>query len=346
MFDDALLDSSPAHTLAFRPAHWLLILSAGVAGFTAAFLLIPLIFGQFEPRGLTLQSAILGTATMFYTLMLCYVRAEARRLRLRAWLWLGLVLALNFVGFFTFLVRSAMKTGEWKRAAIPAAYVLEATLVSALVLAPLIHTQALSRFEWGTRWLAPPLPPPPPSGRGAPAHPRTTPRRTAPSLLEVPPVIPPHVVTLNEEPTPQGIADPGGTIGVPYGWPEGSPVGVIGSPFSGPSTPPPPAPLARREQKNVRIRVGGQVEAARIIFQPRPDYPKLAQIARAQGTVRLEAIIDKDGTIKNLRVLSGPPLLVRAAVEAVTRWRYQPTLLNGEPVEVITDIDVNFALTD
>jgi protein TonB len=69
-------------------------------------------------------------------------------------------------------------------------------------------------------------------------------------------------------------------------------------------------------------------------------------MARIQGTVRLEAIIGTDGTIQQLKVLSGHPLLVKAAVEAVSRWRYQPTLLNGEPVEVVTDVDVNFTLAD
>jgi len=77
-----------------------------------------------------------------------------------------------------------------------------------------------------------------------------------------------------------------------------------------------------------------------------PDYPPLARMARVQGTVRLEAVISTDGRIQNLRVLTGHPLLVNAALEAVARWRYQPTLLNGEPVEVVTEIDVNFTLAE
>jgi protein TonB len=67
-------------------------------------------------------------------------------------------------------------------------------------------------------------------------------------------------------------------------------------------------------------------------------------MARIQGSVRLEAVISTDGTIQNLRTLAGHPLFVKAAIDAVARWRYQPTLLNGDPVEVITEIDVNFAL--
>jgi len=88
------------------------------------------------------------------------------------------------------------------------------------------------------------------------------------------------------------------------------------------------------------------VENAKLLFQPKPEYPPLAKMARIQGTVRLEAVISKDGTIQDLKVVSGHPLLVKAALEAVQRWRYQPTLLNGEPVEVITEIDVNFTLAE
>ena len=110
-----------------------------------------------------------------------------------------------------------------------------------------------------------------------------------------------------------------------------------------PAQPPPPAPIKARPK---RIRVGGQVGNAKLIKQPKPEYPALAEAAGIQGTVKFEAIIGKDGTIHDLKILSGHPLLVKAAVEAVSRWRYQPTLLNGEPVEVITEIDVNFTLAE
>jgi protein TonB len=73
-------------------------------------------------------------------------------------------------------------------------------------------------------------------------------------------------------------------------------------------------------------------------------YPPLARQTRISGTVRLHAIIAKDGTVQQLEVLSGHPLLVQAALDAVRQWRYQPTLLNGEPVEVDTTVDVIFSL--
>jgi TonB family protein len=94
-----------------------------------------------------------------------------------------------------------------------------------------------------------------------------------------------------------------------------------------------------------RIRVGGNVQQARLIRQPRPLYPPEAKQARIQGVVKLSAIIGKDGTIQQLEVVSGHPMLVPAALEAVKQWVYQITLLNAAPVEVATQIDINFTLS-
>ena len=82
-----------------------------------------------------------------------------------------------------------------------------------------------------------------------------------------------------------------------------------------------------------------------MLTQVKPVYPPLAKQARIQGVVLLEAVISKDGAIDNLRVISGHPLLTQAAIDAVKQWRYKPTLLNGEPVEVVTTITVNFAFS-
>jgi len=86
------------------------------------------------------------------------------------------------------------------------------------------------------------------------------------------------------------------------------------------------------------------VQSAKLLQQPKPVYPALARSARVSGTVRLQAIIGRDGTIRNLQLVGGPPLLIAAALEAVSRWTYKPTLLNNEPVEVFTEIEVNFTL--
>jgi protein TonB len=94
-----------------------------------------------------------------------------------------------------------------------------------------------------------------------------------------------------------------------------------------------------------RITIGGNVQQAKLIRQPKPVYPPLAKQARISGVVHLAAVISANGTIQDLKLISGHPLLVPAAMEAVKQWVYQPTLLNGEPVEVQTQIDVNFTLS-
>jgi TonB family protein len=94
-----------------------------------------------------------------------------------------------------------------------------------------------------------------------------------------------------------------------------------------------------------RIRVGGNVQAANLIKKVIPVYPPEAKSARIQGTVRFQAILARDGTVQSLQLVSGHPLLVKAARDAVQQWVYRPTLLNGEPVEVVTTVDVNFTLS-
>jgi protein TonB len=132
------------------------------------------------------------------------------------------------------------------------------------------------------------------------------------------------------------------------------PIGVIGTgagPLtSGPSipglapggtmlAPPPPAPRAAAPT----FRTSSMLQGS-LLHQVQPTYPPLAKTARIQGPVVLEAVISKAGAIENLRVISGPPLLVKAALEAVSEWRYRPYILNDEPVEVETRITVNFTL--
>lgn len=95
-----------------------------------------------------------------------------------------------------------------------------------------------------------------------------------------------------------------------------------------------------------RIRLGGSVAQQKRIQAPRPVYPPLAKLSRTQGVVRLGVLIGKDGRVADLYTMSGPPLLHEAAEEAVRNWVYQTTLLNGNPVEVITTVDVNFTLAD
>ena len=106
-----------------------------------------------------------------------------------------------------------------------------------------------------------------------------------------------------------------------------------------------PAPSAGYATPPSRIRVGGNVQQTKLVSQPRPTYPPEAKAAHIQGVVKLNALIGKDGTIQNLEVISGEPALVQSALDAVKQWVYQTTLLNGQPVEVMTEIAVNYTLT-
>jgi protein TonB len=169
---------------------------------------------------------------------------------------------------------------------------------------------------------------------------KVIPKQFVMDKLTAPKTIPKEVKMIQEEEVPTGVVG-----GVPGGVPGGTAGGVLGGiigglPSAAPPPPPPPKPVTPKA-----IRVGGNVQQANLIRQPKPVYPPLAKAARVQGTVKFEAVIAKDGTIQNLHVISGPPLLVNAALEAVKQWQYKPTLLNSEPVEVITTIDVNFTLS-
>lgn len=118
---------------------------------------------------------------------------------------------------------------------------------------------------------------------------------------------------------------------------------VIGSANPAPS--PQPQPAASSTGPGQPIRVGGNAQQANLIVKVTPSYPAEAKQSRIQGVVKLSATINKDGTIQSLDLISGESVLAGAAIEAVKQWVYKPTLLNGNPVEVITQIDVNFTLT-
>jgi periplasmic protein TonB len=97
--------------------------------------------------------------------------------------------------------------------------------------------------------------------------------------------------------------------------------------------------------QNGPIRVGGNVQQANLISSVKPVYPPEAKADRIQGTVKLEIGIDKEGHVSQITVTSGPPELIQSAVDAVRQWVYKPTLLNGEPVVVLTTVDVNYTLS-
>lgn len=233
------------------------------------------------------------------------------------------------------------------RKALILGYAVEGLAVAVLVFVPLIHTQALSTTEFSVRrWLLPAPPVAPATRAAASAKPKSAKHRAHPrQTLFLPDVLPRKIPQISDEVARvEEVA-----VELPGALPPGFSGGARGGDFAGieidrGALPPPPAPRTAKASSPRRIRAGGQVDPAVPIFQPTPEYPHLARSVRAEGTVRLEAVISTDGTIRELKVLNGHPLLVKAAVEAVSRWRYQPTLLNGEPVEVVMEIEVHFRL--
>ena len=232
-----------------------------------------------------------------------------------------------------------------KRHANPLAFaisvVLQTIFVGVLILIPLLYTEAIDVQGFSSTWLSAPPPPPPPPPPPAAAQPVRRVRPTSlmdAGKLRAPKEIPREIVILKEEPIPQEMGGVAG--GVPGGVPGGQLGGVLGGVIGGTGVVPPP-PRAETPQ---RIRVSSGVQEAKVLNRVQPAYPPLASRARIQGTVVLEAIIAKDGTVQNLRVVEGHPMLVQSAVQAVQQWRYQPTVLNNEPVEVQTVINVVFKL--
>ncbi len=120
-------------------------------------------------------------------------------------------------------------------------------------------------------------------------------------------------------------------------------IGGLGPVIAAP--PKPPVAHAQTAKPAAPIPIGGKVMEAKILKRVMPLYPPLAKSARISGKVHLMSIIAKDGTIQKLEVIDGHPLLIGAALEAVKQWIYRPTMLNGEPVDVIAPIEVNFTLT-
>src|SRR5271156_2144930 len=216
--------------------------------------------------------------------------------------------------------------------------IIQACLLGILILIPLIYTEALPK-QLLTTFLVPPPPPPPPAA-AIQRIVRPVVRLIHNGQMMAPTVIPKKVQMIKEEEMPPDIGAVGVVGGVPGGVPGGQAGGVLGGIIGGSGGGMPPPPKATPS----RIRVGGNVAAAKLVRQVTPLYPPIAKTAHISGTVILHAVIAKDGTIQNLDYVSGPPLLMKNAMDAVRQWRYSPTLLNGEPVEVDTTISVVFTL--
>jgi len=240
---------------------------------------------------------------------------------------------------------------------VPLGAVVVLGMIAALVLVPKLWPSTLSAKEIKREQVFMPVMtgrPAPPSVKVVEARresggPRVS--ESKPRVFTAPRRIPDGPPTIIVDP-PRSFGSAEGPVG-----PEGPTctncvpgpvcVGCIGTDprFVLPIPSPPPVKEIPKPAVTERIRVGGDVQAAKLVKQLKPAYPPLARQARIQGMVRFTAVIGKDGAIHSLQIISGHPLLAQAAQDAVKQWMYQPTLLNREPVEVVTQIDVNFTLT-
>lgn len=225
------------------------------------------------------------------------------------------------------------------------AFVVEGLAMAVLILLPLVYTQAIDLKAFTATYLVAPPPPPPPPPPPAQSTVRvSTPKRvfTQAGKLLAPTAIPQQIAMLKEEVLPPDVGAVGVEGGVPGGVPGGQVGGVLGgilqenvknfqpiAPATGPRRP---------------VRVGGNIKPPIGVYSPQPIYPPLARQAKIQGQVLINAIIDAQGNVVEMKVVSGHALLINSALEAVSRWRYQPTILNGEPVAVELIVTVHFRL--
>src|SRR5580692_3793405 len=220
------------------------------------------------------------------------------------------------------------------------AIILEIALIGVMVLMPLIFTEALPKQQLMTFLVAPPPPPPPPPPAAAPVKVvKQIQTDIVNGALRTPTKIPQKIQMIKEDEAPPAMASSGVVGGVPGGIPGGQMGGVIGGIISSTPVAVPKVAMPTRQ------RVSSGVISGLLIRRVNPAYPPLARQARIQGQVLLRAQISKEGSIENLQLISGHPMLVQSALDAVKQWKYKPYLLNGEPVEVDTEIQVNFTLS-
>jgi protein TonB len=235
------------------------------------------------------------------------------------------------------------KTDKWWTVLVSTG--AQIVLVAIIMIVPLLVTPALPKTLLSSMLLAPPPPaaPPPPPVAQVIKIVKPQVRMIEQGKLTAPKSIPKSVTLVKEAELPPDVPSVGVSSGVVGGVPGGITGGVMGGIIGGSSSvaPPPPPP---KEVTPTRIPVGGEVQKSKLVNQVLPVYPRMAQQMRIQGTVRLHAIISKDGRVTELNLVSGPAMLVQAAMDAVKQWRFSPTTLNNTPVEVDCVFDVKFVL--
>jgi protein TonB len=243
------------------------------------------------------------------------------------------------------LVESAGFQQRRRGAATVVSFIIQCMLLGVMVIIPLMITDTLPAVQLMTFLVAPPPPPPPPPPAAqAPikvVHIASD--LSSNGQLRTPTRIPAKVEIVKEEEAPPPPSYSGGVVGgVPGGIPGGQLGGVIGGIISSTAHNTLVVPKLAPPQ---RVRISQGVSQGQLIQKIVPQYPSIARSARIQGIVVLAAIISREGSIQDLKVISGHPFLVPPALAAVQQWRYRPYLLSGVPVEVETTITVDFTLS-
>jgi protein TonB len=213
-----------------------------------------------------------------------------------------------------------------------AALALNSSILLALILVPLIYPEALPQQFMAFLMEAPPPAAAPPAPFHEPVRTTTASSAAMPDPLAPPRQIPIGVIRSND-PGP-GPATNEASLSLGDGTPGGLPDAFHSQ----------PAPIVVHPEPKTTAHLPSSVAAGLLIRKVIPQYPALAKAAHVEGTVILAATISKEGTITNLRIISGPPMLQQAALDAVSQWRYRPYLLNGQPVDVETTVNVIFTL--
>jgi protein TonB len=243
---------------------------------------------------------------------------------------------------------SVLEFGQQKKRqsfATVTSFILNCLAIGVMLIMPLVFPEGLPKAQLLTFLVAPPPPPPPPPPA---AEVQRVVRQIQTDMLNTgqlrtPSRIPQRVQMIREEDAPPPMPSVGGVVGgVPGGIPGGQLGGVIGGIVNATSNAAIPKFVPVTPQ---RVRISQGVTKGLLVQKIEPQYPTLARSARVQGDVVLSAIIDTNGQITNLQLVSGHPMLVPAAIAAVKQWRYKPYLLNGQPVEVETTITVIFSLS-
>jgi protein TonB len=220
---------------------------------------------------------------------------------------------------------------------VVATFTINIGILAALIIYPLINYEALPKAALTTLLVAPPPPPPPPPPPAPEVHQQIVKPTVVSNPMLAPTKIPKEIKMVTEKEQPPQPASFG--VAGMEGSGTGSAGGVIGGLF-GSSTPAPVVKVATPK----KVAISSGVATGLLLQQVRPIYPQIAKAARQSGTVVLQATISKTGTIENLKVVSGNAMLQSAALDAVRQWRYKPYMLNGEPVEVDTTVNVVFNL--